>query len=370
MAHGRGGPDLVMTTRYVGASEIGQMTNHERNRTPDGFSAIDERRTHLNKILHGPATQHLALKKLWDSGVRRPTAQAERPYVQTVISASPNFFRDGSQGVGEWNEARLKKWIEVTMAWLRKEYGPDLAHVALHLDEDTPHLHVLIVPTYERRPRRPGKPAKNETLAEFDARIFAAQTGKTTRTVSRSSNKYWSKISVRRDARKSYHAAVEHLGIGYGRDFVAAGQPSPQNKTTAKWVREEAARVAEDRAHFSSDRAALDAEIVEADEYRLKYRGEAEKIKAHQQRKSSMLAREKLALEQMRTKIERDRDTIQSAMRALQGVIDAVGTTLDVRWPDGMTAMVDKIELLIKSLPDQTRSVSEPQGDGDSVPRV
>ena len=370
MAHGRDGPDLVMTTRYVGASEIRQMTDHEVNRTPDGSSAIDETRSQLNEVLHGLATQNLALKNLWKLGVGKPTAQAERPYVQTVISASPNFFRDENQGAGEWNEARLRKWIEVTMAWLQKEYGPDLAHVALHLDEDTPHLHILIVPTYERKPRRPGKPAKNETLAEFDARVLEAQNAKTKRTVSRSSNEYWSKISVRRDARQSYHAAVEHLGIGYGKDFIAVGEPSPTNKTTAKWVREEAARVAEDRALISSERAALDDEIVKIDEYRLRYRGEAEKIKTHQQSKSAMLAREKLALEKMRADLERDRVSIEKAMGTLQEAIDVVGATLDVDWPDGMTEMVDRVELLITGLRDRARSASEPPDDGTSNPSL
>lgn len=363
MAHGREGPDLVMATRYVGASEIRQMTDHEENRTPDGSSAIDETRTHLNKILYGPATQQLALKKLWDLGVGRPTAQAERPYVQTVISASPAYFRDEDQGVGEWNQVRLKKWLDATMEWLRKEYGADLAHVALHLDEDTPHIHILIVPTYERKPRRPGRPAKNETLAEFDARIAAAKTSKTKRTAGRSSNGYWSKISVRREARKSYHMAIQHLGIGYGRDFVGDGEPSPTNKKTAKWVREEAARLAEDRV-------VSEAEIRAAADYCAKSRGEAERVKAHLKNKRIAIAHERLELTRKRAEMEKDRSTIHKTFQALQKVLDTIGDTLNITWPDEMTERAERIEQLVVELSAQQQFPLELQNDGQSDPEM
>ncbi|MCV2894513.1 plasmid recombination protein [Lentibacter sp. XHP0401] len=260
MAHERDGPDLVMTSRYVGASEIRQLTDHEKHRTPDGSSAIDPMRTHLNKILHGPSTQQEALEKLWEAGVKRPAAQAERPYVQTVISASTTYFRDEHHGPGEWHSQRLEAWLTTTMAWLAAEFGQDLVHVALHLDEDTPHLHILVVPTYDKKARRPGKPFKDETPQEFDARVAVARNTKTQRTAGRSSNKYWSQMSVLRRARQSYHAAVEPLGIGYGRDFVAEGEPSPKRKPTGMWVREETARLAEERRQIVADRSAFDLE--------------------------------------------------------------------------------------------------------------
>tara|TARA_R110000787_G_scaffold284415_1_gene398086 strand:+ start:10784 stop:11890 length:1107 start_codon:yes stop_codon:yes gene_type:complete len=350
MAHGRDGSDIVMATRYAGASEIRQMSDHEENRTPDGSSAIDETRTHLNAILYGPATQQSALEKLWNAGVGRPTAQAERPYVQTVISASPSFFRDAHQGPGQWNENSLKAWVEATMAWLKTEYEADLAHVALHLDEDTPHLHILIAPTYERKPRRPGKPAKNETLAEFEARVADAEAGETKRTVSRSSNDYWSKISVRHDARKSYHAAVAHLGIGYGRDYIAEGKPSPKNKKTALWVREEAARVAEERALIVSDRAALDVEVEALDAFRLTYRTEAENIKAHQVKKSKAIADERLELTQMRASIDKDRQMLSKVTEDLEGVLSVIDEELDITLPEGMVEAVKAMQHSIRAL--------------------
>ena len=253
MAHGRSGPDIVMTTRYAGASEIRAVSDHEENRTPDGSSAIDTVRSHLNEILHGPATQQKALDVMWEKGVKKPTQQAEEPYVQIVISASSSFFRSAGQGPGEWDPDKLKVWKDATMAWLQKEYGKDLAHVSLHLDEDTPHMHVLVVPTYEKKQgRKPSQRKKSgETYEEFQERLTEWKNSpETTRTAGRSSSEYWSKTWCRLEARKSYHQAVEHLGLGYGKDFVGENEDSPKRKVTGTWVREEAVRLADERAEL------------------------------------------------------------------------------------------------------------------------
>ncbi|WP_279526879.1 plasmid recombination protein [Modestobacter roseus] len=142
----------------------------------------------------------------------------------------------------------LDEWLERTMEWLQTEYGDDLAHVSLHLDEDTPHLHVLVIPTYAKAARVPGRRKRGETSEEFEARKAAVAAQDTVRTAGRASSPYWSRPFARRDARKSYHAAVEPLGLGYGRDFIgeATGE-KPQPKATGKWVREQAAEL-RDRA--------------------------------------------------------------------------------------------------------------------------
>jgi hypothetical protein len=258
MAHGRTGPDLVMNTRYAGASEVRAVSIHEEKREPDGSSAIDPDRSELNRLLWSigpepvlavqkkrPKTQQGALEALWASGVKKPAKQSESPYVQIVLSASHEYFRDEGQGPGEWNQQKLDAWLETTMAWLHKEYGKDLIHVSLHLDEDTPHLHVLIVPTYEKKPRRPGKQKRGESLEDFEARKAVVDNAPTIRVAGRASNDYWKKAWARREARKSYHEAVEPLGIGYGKDFVGEKEPSPEHVPTGKWVREQASKLRE-----------------------------------------------------------------------------------------------------------------------------
>jgi hypothetical protein len=234
-----------MNTRYVGASAIRAVSEHERRRTPDGSSDIDPARSHMNVVLHGPATQQEALDQFLASGVGEVAAQAESPYVQIVLSASPSFFRAEGQGPGQWDDAKLKQWRDASMEWLRAEYGDDLAHVSLHLDEQTPHMHVLVIPTYQKKPRKPGRQKRGETAEEFQARKAAAEAAAGVRVIGRASNEKWGHAWSKREARRSYHAAVEPLGLGYGRDLIEEGQPSPESMPTGQWVRERAADLAQ-----------------------------------------------------------------------------------------------------------------------------
>lgn len=254
-------PSVVMNIRYVGQSAIKAQSHHEKHRTPDGASAIDPVRSHLNKVLRGPATQSEALERLWSKGVKPPATQSETPYVQMVLSASPEFFRDPGQGPGQWNKRRMREWGQRTFDWLREEYGADLVHASIHLDEDTPHIHALVVPTYDKKPRKPGRRKRGETEEEFEARKRRAEDADAVRAVGRSSNEKWRKKFARRDARKSYAVAVAGLGIDYGRDYIAEGEVGPKHKTTGAWVKEQAAAVAQGSAKLKEDRNTTAAQV-------------------------------------------------------------------------------------------------------------
>jgi len=218
----------------------------------------------LNEILVGPRTQQDALDELFESGVQKPAKQAENPLVQMVLSASPSYFRDNGQGPGQWNQDKLDDWLKASMKYLEDNFGDDVIHVALHLDEDTPHVHVLIAPTYEKKPRVPGKKKRNETDAEFEARKETAKNSDGVRTVGRASNEFWKQNYCRRIARQKYHKAVEHLGLGYGKDFVEEGLPSPESKTTGQWVREQAAELNNKAKDLEAEAQALETRKSES----------------------------------------------------------------------------------------------------------
>lgn len=384
MAHGRKGPDLVMTSRYAGASEIRSVSEHEENRTPDGSSAIDPERTPFNRVLIGPRTQQAALKDLWESGVGKPAKQAEDPYVQMVLSASPEFFRRDGQGRGEWDQERLDRWIEATFKWLRKEYGRDLVHVSLHLDEDTPHLHALVVPTYEKKPRKPGRRNRNETEEEFEARKAAAESAETVRTAGRSSSPYWSRMWARREARQSYHRAVEHLGIGYGRDFVAESEPSPEHKPTGKWVREEAGRLGDEAAGLRARTAKLKAQYEEliriTPEVVAKANHQAREIEAAavkraasisaivERREAEIAARHndlfdrRASLDIRESKIEEQEHALSALWRRLRNVIDAAASIVGIE-------IFGKMHRDIVALEKSVVAMSAPEKPGENADR-
>lgn len=67
--------------------------------------------------------------------------------LELLLTASPEFF-DGL----EKDRAKLAKhpvfldWVDKTSAWAAREFGENLVDVVLHMDEQSPHMHVLTVP--------------------------------------------------------------------------------------------------------------------------------------------------------------------------------------------------------------------------------
>ena len=91
---------------------ISSLDRHCLVREPDGSSNIVTERSHLNRILEGHEDGLTAsLKALYASGVKKPTAQAEKPYLRIVLSASTEYFRPGDPvAVGTWDADRLAAW--------------------------------------------------------------------------------------------------------------------------------------------------------------------------------------------------------------------------------------------------------------------
>lgn len=226
------------------------------NRIPDGTSNIVPARSHLNRILVGDErglTQ--SLKNFYDRGIQKPTRQAEKPFLRIVLSASPEYFRPADpEAIGTWDEDRLAAWLEATMAQLREEHGDDLVFAELHLDEDTPHVHAVVAPTYTRKARKPGKRKRDETANQFEARKAAALESEGVRTVGRASHHTLSKLGSFQRLRERMSVAMDHLGIEYGEDRAI---DAPPGKSTREWVSEQAAKLRAEKAQLDKDRTAL-----------------------------------------------------------------------------------------------------------------
>jgi hypothetical protein len=73
---------------------------------------------------------------------------------EMLLTASPDYFRSwpgGRDEAGKHSPERLEKWVKASMAFLTEQYGPQLLQAELHLDEKTPHIHVLLVPLVDNK---------------------------------------------------------------------------------------------------------------------------------------------------------------------------------------------------------------------------
>ena len=96
---------------------------------------------------------HLADGKTPYQAARRLLDGAERRNRDTVLcreivlSASPSYFRPGRESMGGVFEPdRVKAWATASLAWAKRQWPDQLASAVLHLDEMTPHMHLLVVP--------------------------------------------------------------------------------------------------------------------------------------------------------------------------------------------------------------------------------
>jgi hypothetical protein len=269
---------LVYNIEPASPSMISSLDRHCLVREPDGSSNIDNKRSHLNRVLQGLEHEHdresenyggglgRTLKALYASGVKKPAAQSERPYLRIVLSASPEYFRPSDPvAVGTWDEDRLAAWKEATMKQLKAEHGADLIFAELHLDEDTPHIHAVVAPTYLKKARVPGKQKRGETPEQFEERKALARTSEGIRTVGRASHPTLSKQGSFQRLRERMTVAVDHLGIEYGEDRAI---DAPEGQSTREWVIQQAAEIREREAKLEQERKALDQQHDQLDQRR------------------------------------------------------------------------------------------------------
>lgn len=125
--------------------------------------------------------------------------------IEIVASASPIFFRENEEDYGVYDEEKMTQWKDATVDFLKEKYGKNLHSVDLHLDEATPHIHAIVIPTFDRikNKRRTNEQIKNDLPGEeYVSKIFDAKS-----------------ISMKTDLielQDSYAESLNHLGIERG----------------------------------------------------------------------------------------------------------------------------------------------------------
>lgn len=107
---------------------------------------IDANRTPLNWILQheGSVAERLDSKlKTLTTKVRKDAVVA----VELLLSASPDWFDELTKDRTELRKhPKFILWANNSIKWARQEFGQNIIDVALHMDESSPHMHVLAVP--------------------------------------------------------------------------------------------------------------------------------------------------------------------------------------------------------------------------------
>ena len=202
----------VLDIQRIGWGALKAHARHERREIGDR-SHTDPSQTPRNLATGLDKCPEEAVKQYLGQTGAKIDARNEKPFTRLLLSASPEYFRPGraSQG-GSYDPGQVKAWTQASLAWLRKEFGTDLVHVALHLDETTPHLHAVVVPTYEKQTKR-----------------------RTVRQVSHHKHPAFAGENSYEACHDRYAAAVQDLGIERGERLPDGARRKP-HKTKRQWL--------------------------------------------------------------------------------------------------------------------------------------
>ena len=103
---------------------------------------IDRDQKHLNRCFMGDGLAERIAGKL-PTKIRKDAVVS----VELLLTSGPEFFDEI-----EPDREKLAKnktflaWLAKSLEWAKKEFGGNLVDATLHMDESTPHIHLLTVP--------------------------------------------------------------------------------------------------------------------------------------------------------------------------------------------------------------------------------
>ena len=132
---------IMRFAKYKGP-EISKIDAHNE-RTKESYKSnpdIDHSRTHLNFHLVTPERRYRveAERQIKEANCRTRTDSVR--VVEVLIAASPDFFKEKTQ-------AEVKAFFQHALTFIQKNQSPEtIISAAVHMDEETPHMHLSFVP--------------------------------------------------------------------------------------------------------------------------------------------------------------------------------------------------------------------------------
>lgn len=132
---------IMRFAKYKGP-EISKIDAHNE-RTKESYKSnpdIDHSRTHLNFHLVTPERRYRAEaeRQIKEANCRTRTDSVR--VVEVLITASPDFFKEQTQ-------SEVKAFFRHALSFIQKNQSPEtIISAAVHMDEETPHMHLSFVP--------------------------------------------------------------------------------------------------------------------------------------------------------------------------------------------------------------------------------
>lgn len=156
-------PFQVLRIKKCKGGAIAAAVKHNNRKSPPAHA--DPAKEHLNReLLRGNDPTVLTYKQIKQSidqivdTCPRKIRSDQVKCVELLLSASADFFGSENEDQAQeneqpmehhWDNQKLQQWTKQSLAFIHKELGPRAISATLHLDELTPHIHVLVVPIHD-----------------------------------------------------------------------------------------------------------------------------------------------------------------------------------------------------------------------------
>ncbi|WP_290204625.1 MobV family relaxase [uncultured Bacteroides sp.] len=248
--------------------------------------------------------------------------------IEIRLSASPEAMAEIiAQG-------RLMDWCRESVKWAQREHGKEnIVSAVLHMDEETPHLHVSLVPVVQGESKKQAttkkRAAKDKEKAESDGTEPPKKKRRYKKKADASTLRLCADDIMTQSGLKRYQteyaAAMEQFGLRRGEE----GSPA-RHKDLAQYYKDHCeemhARLDEVLAELAKVENLLvkkDAEIESRDKVIRQKEDEISGKESELAEKNREIVRQQRELEELKPKVEEERskfDTLFSANEYLEGV--------------------------------------------------
>ena len=248
--------------------------------------------------------------------------------IEIRLSASPEAMAEIiAQG-------RLMDWCRESVKWAQREHGKEnIVSAVLHMDEETPHLHVSLVPVVQGESKKQAttkkRAAKDKEKAESDGTEPPKKKRRYKKKADASTLRLCADDIMTQSGLKRYQteyaAAMEQFGLRRGEENSPA-----RHKDLAEYYKEHCeemhARLDEVLSELAKVERLMedkDTEILHRDDIIRRKEDEISQRDSELEKKDREIARQQRTLDELRPRIEKERskfDTLFTANEYLEGV--------------------------------------------------
>lgn len=329
--------------------EVWVPDNADPKKTKGNMELISRKTENEDGISYEMTLQQAVDKRIKEADIRPRIGQ---------VTSLEMIFSGSHDRMAAMSRKELKNWADDTVKWAKETWGEEnVVSASLHVDEKTPHIHMIVVPIVTGQSRRTsyqqnkGKSKKQYKIDHTKSRLCVNEvytTGKLYAYHDSYAKEVSSKYGMERGVRAEPGSKKKHTNsIEYNRMLAAqaAEQQALIDELTSDYESKKT-KIEEDIQQRQMNLTTLSSKIDEEENKLTKAKAKskkAEKESKDAEEKLTELGEKKTGIEQEIAQLQTKKDTLSSAVEEEQKKFDAAEAKTK-KAEERLTSQQEKIE--------------------------